>query len=280
MAKLTFKYYPQPPTDRSGKIEKKIFRYSLVIPLIFLIIIWLFKLSEVFLDINLVHLGVYPRHIKGLIGILTSPLIHGDFAHLTGNSTSFIVLATALFYFYRRVALKVFLMNYFLSGLLLWVGGREVWHIGASGVIYGLAAFLFFSGLFRRDIRLLTISLIVTFLYGSFIWGLFPIEPRISWEGHLMGAASGTILSAFYYQYGPPKMQYNWDELDDDDDSAFAEATVDKDDESASAEATADKENGLNSVMRLVILIKKNKNVTITPAAPYFSGKDTWIKKC
>ncbi|MBN1925716.1 MAG: rhomboid family intramembrane serine protease, partial [Prolixibacteraceae bacterium] len=217
MAKFTFRYYPQTLSPESEKFEKKIFLYSLVIPAIFLVVIWMFKISEVILEVNFTQLGVFPRHAKGLIGIITSPLIHGDIAHLTGNSTSFLVLATALFYFYRKVALKVFTFNYLLSGILLWVGGRSAWHIGASGIIYGLAAFLFFSGLFRRDIRLLTISLIVTFLYGSFIWGLFPIEPQISWDGHLMGAASGTVLSAFYYQYGPPKLQYNWDENEEED---------------------------------------------------------------
>jgi membrane associated rhomboid family serine protease len=138
---------------------------------------------------------------------------------LIANSTSFLVLSTALFFFYRKFALRIFILNYFMSGILLWLGGREVWHIGASGIIYGMAAFLLFSGIFRKDLRLLTISLIVVFLYGSFIWGLFPIDPKISWEGHLMGAVSGTILSLIYYKQGPPVHPYEWEkEIDDEDD--------------------------------------------------------------
>lgn len=178
MAKLIFRYYPQPVTNESVELEKRIFKYSLVVPVIFLIFIWLIKISEIVLDIQLYHLGVFPRSVNGLIGILTSPLIHADFKHLIANSPSFLVLSTALFFFYRKVALRIFILNYFLSGILLWLGGREVWHIGASGIIYGMAAFLLFSGIFRQDLRLLTISLIVTFLYGSFIWGLFPSSPK------------------------------------------------------------------------------------------------------
>jgi membrane associated rhomboid family serine protease len=204
MAKFTFRYYPQPVSNESIELEKKIFKYSLVVPVVFLIILWMIKISETLLGIHLYQLGVLPRNLIGLKGILTSPLIHADFKHLIANSTSFLVLSTALFFFYRKVALPIFILNYFMSGILLWLGGREVWHIGASGIIYGMAAFLLFSGIFRHDIRLLTISLIVTFLYGSFIWGLFPIEPKISWDGHLMGAVSGTILSLIYYKQGPP----------------------------------------------------------------------------
>lgn len=199
-------------------MEKKIFRYSLVFPLFFIIVIWMIKLVEIVLEIRLTEWGVYPRHAKGLIGILTSPLIHADMKHLIGNSTSFLVLATALFFFYREMATRIFCLNYLLSSLLLWLGGRASWHIGASGIIYGLAAFLFFSGIFRKDSRLLTISLIVTFLYGSFVWGLLPLKEGISWDGHLMGAVSGTVLSLIFYKYGPPRRMYDWeDEMDNDD---------------------------------------------------------------
>ncbi len=221
MGKLTFRYYPQPLTPEIEELEKKIFKYSLIIPCLFLLIIWLIKFVELSLDISFAELGVYPRNLKGLIGIITSPLIHSNFGHLIGNSTSFFVLSVALFFFYRRLALKIFLLNYFLSGLLLWIGGREAWHIGASGIIYGLTTFLLFSGILRQDLRLLTISLIVTFLYGSFIWGIFPFDPKISWDGHLMGAVSGTVLSLIFYKYGPPRNKFEWeDEPDEEDDDS------------------------------------------------------------
>jgi membrane associated rhomboid family serine protease len=235
MAKLTFRYYPQPVSPESIELEKRIFKYSLIVPVIFLVIIWLIKLSETILDIHLYDLGVLPRNISGLKGIITSPLIHADFKHLIANSTSFFVLSTALFFFYRKVALRIFLLNYLMSGILLWLGGREVLHIGASGIIYGMASFLLFTGIFRQDLRLLTISLIVIFLYGSFIWGLFPIEPQISWDGHLMGAVSGTILSLIYYKQGPPlhpfEMEKDLDEEEENDEEYWNEEFDDHDKE-------------------------------------------------
>ncbi|MDA3927334.1 MAG: rhomboid family intramembrane serine protease [Prolixibacteraceae bacterium] len=217
MSKLSFRYYPQPVSPEMEQLEKKIFKYSLILPVFFLLIIWLIKIAEVVLGIRLTELGMYPRHIEGLLGIFTSPLIHGDFGHLINNSTSFLILSTALFFFYRKMAYLIFLLNYVLAGILLWIGGREVWHIGASGIIYGLAAFLLFAGILRKDVRLLTISLIVIFLYGSFFWGLFPIEEHISWDGHLMGAISGTILALVFYKYGPPRQKFEWEDETDDE---------------------------------------------------------------
>jgi len=234
MPKLTFRYYPQPTSTKNDELEKKIFKYSLVFPSIFILIIWLIKIIETVLEVNFTELGMYPRHAKGLIGILTSPLIHGDFKHLIGNSSSFFILSTALFFFYREMAFRIFVLNYFLAGLFLWLGGRENWHIGASGVIYGLAAFLFLSGIFRKDIRLLTISLIVALLYGSFIWGLFPIDERISWDGHLMGAVSGTILALIFYKNGPPRQKYDWEDEPDDD------STIEQMDESVPPDSFTD----------------------------------------
>lgn len=223
MPKLTFRYYPQPISPEQEQLEKRIFKYSLVFPVLFLLVIWMIKLAEVILEVRFTELGMFPRHLKGLIGILTSPLIHGDWGHLIGNSSSFFILSTALFFFYREMAYRIFLLNYFMAGILLWLGGREVWHIGASGIIYGLVAFLLFSGVFRRDVRLLTISLIVIFLYGSFFWGLFPIEEKISWDGHLAGALSGTILALIFYKYGPPRKEFEWENEDDEDNDEMDE---------------------------------------------------------
>lgn len=228
MNNLIFRYYPQPISDEDILLEKKIFKYSMVIPMLFIITFWLIKIIEITLDIHFIELGNYPRHLKGLTGILTSPLIHSNFAHLIGNSTSFLILATTLFFFYRRVAIKVFILNYLISGFLLWLIGREAWHIGASGVIYGLTTFLLLSGIIRHDLRLLTISLIVTFLYGGFIWGIFPIDPEISWDGHLSGAISGIFLAIVFHKYGPPQQKYDWEEeseldVESDENEAYIE---------------------------------------------------------
>ncbi len=146
--------------------------------------------------------GVYPRTLSGMKGIFLSPFIHGDATHLFNNSIPLLVLGTLLFYFYRKISWEVSTIIWLASGLWLWIIGRPSYHIGASSFVYGLAAFLFFSGLIRRNASLLTISLLVVFLYGSLIWGIFPIEEHISWEGHLAGAIAGTVTAWFYRQHG------------------------------------------------------------------------------
>jgi membrane associated rhomboid family serine protease len=220
MTQLIFRYFPNPPSPELEKIEKRIFRVSIFIPALFVVFFWLVKLFESVMGYRFYLHGIYPRNNEGLWGIVFSPFIHGDFSHLANNSATFFVLGTALFFFYRKHALFIFFLNFFMSGAILWLIGRPTWHIGASGVIYGMAAFLFFSGLFRRDMRLLTISLIITFLYGSLFWGLLPIDPRISWEGHLAGAFSGTLLALWFRNQGPPRKKFEWEEAPDEESSS------------------------------------------------------------
>ncbi len=117
-----------------------------------------------------------------------------------------------LIYFYRRISYRIFFLLYFLSGLCTWFAGREGWHIGASGVVYALAAFHLVSGIIRNDVRLLTLSVVVIFLYGGLIWGLFPVNPEISWEGHLWGAVSGVIMAIYYRKYTLRREKFEWEE--------------------------------------------------------------------
>lgn len=157
---------------------------------------------ENMLNVDFGSFGVYPRTLSGLKGILFSPFIHGDATHLFNNSIPLLVLGTMLFYFYRKISWEVAIIIWLVSGVWLWIIGRPSYHIGASTFVYGLAAFLFFSGVLRRNVNLLTISLLVVFLYGSLIWGIFPIEEHISWEGHLSGAMAGTVVAWFYRKTG------------------------------------------------------------------------------
>ncbi|MBN2172974.1 MAG: rhomboid family intramembrane serine protease [Bacteroidales bacterium] len=166
-------------------------------------------------------LGVYPRHAFGLIGILTSPLIHENLKHLFANTIPLFVLGSTLFYFYKEISFRVFFIIYFLTGLAVWAGAREAYHIGASGVIYGLASFLFFSGIFRKAVNLLAITMLVTFLYGSMVWGIFPElfpEQNISWESHFWGLVIGLILAFYYRKQGPQRKIYEWENEDTDND--------------------------------------------------------------
>ena len=206
-----FDYYPRRHEPVDKDTEKKIFKYSLLFPILIVGLFWVVKITENALNLDLTRFGILPLQVEGLPGILFSPFIHGSWDHLFSNSLPFLVLGFALFYFYRQLAYRILFLIYILSGICVWLGGRDSYHIGASGIVYGLASFLFFSGVLRKDANLLTIGIIVIFLYGSMFWGIFPIKPEISWESHLWGAASGLLLSFYYRHQGPVRPKSSWE---------------------------------------------------------------------
>ena len=159
------------------------------------------------------------------------PFIHGSLAHITTNSISFLVLATGLFYFYREIALKTFIYMFFMANILLWFSGRASWHIGASGLIYGLGAFQILSGIIRKNVGLAAISFIIIFSYGSMFWHIFPLQINdpISWEGHLTGAVSGVLLAIFFRNEGPKPEEWHWEEEDENEETTSEEYTEDID---------------------------------------------------
>lgn len=186
-----------------NKSEKRRLKFSLIPPVFFLLIMWVVKIIEYSLDYNWSVYGIFPLKVKNLTGIIFSPFLHGDFDHLISNSVPFLFLGTALFYFYREFAYKVFFLIYLLSGIWVWLAARGAYHIGASGMVYGLASFLFFSGLIHKNRALASLSLIIVFLYGSMVWGVLPIFEGMSWESHLFGAVTGLILTFAYARKQP-----------------------------------------------------------------------------
>jgi membrane associated rhomboid family serine protease len=194
-----------------GAFYRKKFFLSIIIPFIVVFLMWLVKITEVLFEADFSGLGIYPLTLRGIPGIFLSPFIHYDFNHLFNNTLPLFLLSVALFYFYSEVALKVFLWTWFLTGILVWFGGREAWHIGASGLVYGIASFLFFSGIIRRYFRLIALSLLVVFLYGEMVWGIFPgIYKNVSWESHMLGFFSGIALAIWYRKEGPQMPVYEW----------------------------------------------------------------------
>jgi membrane associated rhomboid family serine protease len=186
-------------------------------PFTFVVLIWLVQLAQGFLQQDWAHYAVYPRHISGLLGILTSPVLHAGWEHLLGNTVPLIVLGFLLYTSYKEIAGKIFWLSFFLNGILLWCFAREAFHLGASGVVYALASFLMFSGLIRRHPPLAMISFLVIFLYGSMVWGIFPFDPHVSWEAHLYGGLTGLILSIVYRKEGPQPRKFFEDEKDEDE---------------------------------------------------------------
>jgi membrane associated rhomboid family serine protease len=194
--------------------EKQKLLRALTIPAILVFLMWGIKLVEFGFDVSFAFLGTNPLQINGIQGIFLMPFVHGDFNHLLANSGPFLILGTALFYFYKDISIRVLVGIWLLSGIWVWFGGRDSWHIGASGVIYGLSSFLFFSGVIRKNTQLAALAMIVAFLYGSTIWGIFPDffpEENISWEGHLGGFVAGIILAVYYRKSGPQRKKYSWE---------------------------------------------------------------------
>ncbi|MGV8946647.1 MAG: rhomboid family intramembrane serine protease [Lutibacter sp.] len=184
--------------------SKSIFQKKFIsIPIFAVFVIWLVYYIEIRFGYNFNNFGIYPQTFQGLRGIIFSPFLHSSIEHLFSNSIPLLVMLASLYYFYESIATKVLLWGIFFTGLITWSFARPSYHIGASGVVYFLVSFIFFSGVFRKYYRLAAVSLIVVFLYGSTVWYIFPIEEQISWEGHLSGFFVGFVFAYILRKTGP-----------------------------------------------------------------------------
>lgn len=196
-------------------MQQEHFKFStgvIAYPILFVLTIWLVFWFEVRFGFNFSKFGIYPQTFKGLRGVLLSPFIHGDIQHIYHNTMPLFVLSMALFYFYRHIAWKVLFFGILFSGFFTWSIGRPSYHIGASGLIYVLVSFTFFKGVLAKHYRLIALSLLVVFLYGSMIWYTLPIEKGISWEGHMSGLITGLIFALFFRREIAKPKKYIWEQ--------------------------------------------------------------------
>jgi len=200
---------------------------KLLTPLLFSVVLWVVHLLSLLFSEDLSKLGLLPRNLVGLLGILTSPLIHADFSHLISNTIPLIILGWIIFYFHPKVSYILFIFIYLVTGLLVWIFARQVYHIGASGIVYGFVSFLFFSGIFRRDNTSIALALVITFLYGGLVWGMIPGWKGISWESHLFGAITGFVAAYLFRKIDPPKKKYDWEDEPEDFDVKDLEVSYD-----------------------------------------------------
>ena len=203
-------------------VQKSTLLESVRLPVYFILVLWIIHLLERLLLLDVGYLGILPREMSGLRGVLFAPLLHADWTHLFSNTVPFLVLSTIMIYFYPRVAVRAFVMIYLVSGIAIWSLARPwVYHIGLSYVVYGLVSFVFWNGVFRRSIRAIILSLIVTILYSGMFAGMAPTEEvimrNISWESHLIGAIVG-MFASYYYK----------EEVEEDEHGTRAFATEEK----------------------------------------------------
>jgi membrane associated rhomboid family serine protease len=200
---------------------------SLVYPLILVMIMWLVFVGNINYGWNLERFGLHPHEIKGLLGILFMPLLHENLEHLFSNSIPILVAGGFLFYYFNRWTWLIISTIYIGSGTILWfIGETGTNHIGASGLVYGLVFFLLVSGLIRGQRQLAAVALLMVFLYGSLVWGLFPeyarlVEKNISWEGHLGGAIVGILMAILLIKKGPVNNSENLHDDEDDDENPY-----------------------------------------------------------
>lgn len=190
-------------------LKSELFR-SAAIPILFVLVLWIIEMGAEWSGVRMIKLGIHPLTLEGLTGIITSPFIHGDIDHLLSNTAPLLIVGTGIIFFYKELAYKVFAYVWLMTGVWVWLFARPDWHIGASGLIYGLVCFLFFSGLLRKDTRLMAVSLLVTFLYGSLVWGILPIDQTISWESHLFGSVAGIYCAIYFRKEGPEQTKPQW----------------------------------------------------------------------
>jgi membrane associated rhomboid family serine protease len=174
------------------------------------VIITIIHFVQYAFDLNFYQFGIFPKETQGLVGIITSIFIHGNFNHLFNNAIPLLILGSALFYFYKPVAVKIVVWIVLMGGFWTWVMARESYHIGASGLIYGLFSFLLVSGFISLNKQLIALSFFVVIVYGSMVWGIFPIKLSISYEAHFWGFVSGIILAIFYRKEGLQKEVHIW----------------------------------------------------------------------
>lgn len=179
-------------------------------------VLWVVQLIQFLHLFDFTGFANHPRHLDGLKGIIFSPFIHdpNNLQHLISNTLPIFVLLTVLLNAYPRVALSVLVFIHISSGILVWLFAPEnTYHIGISGIIYGIAAFLVASGLFRKDRTSVTIAILVALIYGGSIWGFLPVE-GVSWQSHFFGAVSGAFIAFVMRRIDlPPPHEFDLENL-------------------------------------------------------------------
>ena len=203
------------PAYTASRRARDNFMLAIKLTVGFLAVVWAVFLFELLAGMDLSRFGLRPREGMGLLGLITTPLLHGNLAHISSNSIPLFVGGVAMLFLYPNSSLRALPLIYVGSAALAWVFARPSLHIGASGLVYGMLAFVFVSGILRRDMRSVGVSLMVWFFYGSMLWGVLPAERGTSWELHASGMVIGVIMAFVFRRWDlPPLKRYDWEDED------------------------------------------------------------------
>lgn len=208
------------------QLKNELVLSKLWLPISILILVWTTFITAALTNSSMSEWGVYPRSLNHFLGIFTHVFAHSSWSHLINNSAPLLIAGSIVAIIYHQMAYSVFFWSVLNTGLWTWIIGRPSFHIGASGLVYALVTFVFVSGVLRRDFKTMALSALMVFLYGGMIWGIFPIDYKVSWEAHLSGSLAGAFLAWYYRQVGPTRKKYEWEdevetEDDEDDENAY-----------------------------------------------------------
>ncbi len=158
-------------------------------------LMWVEEIVDTALNGQLDSLGIEPREADGLTGVVAAPFLHAGFAHLFANTVGLLVLGSLLALSTSRFWAVCAIVTV-VGGFAVWlVGPAGTLHIGASGLVYGIAAFLVARGFFERRLVTGAIAVLVALLYGGLVLGVLPSQPGVSWQSHLFGALVGIAVA-------------------------------------------------------------------------------------
>lgn len=228
MARQIFNLDPTLTTPASVAEDRRLLARAVGWTVGFLALLWFILGVQIAGQFNFGVFGVYPRHLAGLLGVITAPLVHAGIPHLMSNTPALLILGVLALRVYPRATVRALPFIWLVSGLLVWLFARPDIHIGASGIAHGLMFFLFVLGLFRRERLAIVTSMVVFFLYGSMTHSILPHDPHISWEYHLAGAICGAVAAIKLRHADPlaPRKRYSWDLVGDDDDADYSYKTL------------------------------------------------------
>ncbi|WP_318469110.1 rhomboid family intramembrane serine protease [Photobacterium leiognathi] len=185
---------------------------------VFLVILSVWVISFIAFIINhifngvLNNYGLLPRHVTHLSNIVVYPFIHGSWTHLFFNLSSFTLLALGVGVNGVARLLNVVLLCWLLGSISVWLFGRISYHVGLSGIIYGIWGYLLIYGLVLRSLLSLIITFLVMIYFSSMIWGVFPMNYQVSFESHLFGAIAGGFVGYFLGKKDAAKLNCRFDE--------------------------------------------------------------------
>lgn len=186
---------------------------SFLLTFAFTVALWVIYAFTYYSGLNPQPLAVYPGAITGLVGIITAPLMHASWEHISANTLPILLLGTMLHYGYPKSRWYALIIIWLGSGLGVWLFARPSFHFGASGLTHGLLFYLFVIGMLRRDKRSVALLMIAFMMYGGMLMTIFPREQGISYESHFFGAFFG-VLAALAFRHLDPKpavKHYSWE---------------------------------------------------------------------